>query len=105
MVRRYIKRSLEPVLKRAAREFPAVVLTGPRQSGKTTLLERLFTPTFGYVSIESPDVGVEFGDSHLSLFKEISGCPELPMSISGERQPARRWTFWLKRKGDSYPWR
>ena len=38
----YIQRSLEPVLKRAAREFPVVVLTGPRQSGKTTLLKHLF---------------------------------------------------------------
>ena len=38
MVQRYIPRTLEPVLSKAAREFPAVVITGPRQSGKTTLL-------------------------------------------------------------------
>jgi hypothetical protein len=29
MVRRYLERSLEPVLKKAASEFPAVVLTDP----------------------------------------------------------------------------
>lgn len=52
----YIVRSLEPTLAKAAAEFPAVVLTGPRQSGKTTLLRHCFGHTHGYVSLEPPDV-------------------------------------------------
>ena len=52
----YLKRSLEPVISRAASEFPAIVLTGPRQSGKTTLFQHLFSGTHGYTSLELPDI-------------------------------------------------
>src|SRR5450759_1006639 len=54
--RKYIKRSLEKVALKAASEFPAVMLTGPRQSGKTTLLQHLFAEDYRYVSLEPPDV-------------------------------------------------
>lgn len=52
----YISRSIEPVLTKAASEFPAVVITGPRQSGKTTILRHLFGANYGYASLELPDV-------------------------------------------------
>jgi uncharacterized protein len=56
MVRNYITRSLETILRKAASEFPAIILTGPRQSGKTTLLKALFSEKCGYVSLDPPDV-------------------------------------------------
>jgi len=42
--------------KKAAREFPAVALVGPRQSGKTTLLKHLFGGKYSVISLEPPDV-------------------------------------------------
>jgi predicted AAA+ superfamily ATPase len=52
----YIPRSIEPLLRNAASEFPAVVLTGPRQSGKTTTLKEVFGNSHHYLSLEPPDV-------------------------------------------------
>lgn len=52
----YLPRSIESHVKKAAREFPAVALVGPRQSGKTTLLQRLFGESYSIISLEPPDV-------------------------------------------------
>ncbi len=38
----YIKRALSPVVERAAKYFPVIVITGPRQSGKSTFCNHLF---------------------------------------------------------------
>jgi predicted AAA+ superfamily ATPase len=82
----YIKRSLEPVLKKAASEFPAVVLTGPRQSGKTTILQHLFGKSCRYVSLEPPDVRASVIEDPRSIleiypppviFDEVQYAPDL----------------------------
>jgi len=49
-----IHRTLESVLRRAAKQYPVVTLTGPRQSGKTTLAQATFS-NHAYVSLEDPD--------------------------------------------------
>lgn len=49
-----IRRTLAPRLKQASRDFPVVCLTGPRQSGKTTLVRDLFKK-HDYVSLEEKD--------------------------------------------------
>ncbi len=94
----YIKRRLEQVLKKAAREFPVAVLTGPRQSGKTTLLKHIFRETHGYVSLEAPDVRASasadprgFLDMHPPpvILDEIQEAPSLLPYIK-ERVDAER---------------
>ncbi len=49
-----IRRELTTVLAEYATEFRAVLLAGPRQSGKTTLVRQTF-PHKPYVSLENPD--------------------------------------------------
>jgi predicted AAA+ superfamily ATPase len=49
-----VKRTLQAALRRASRQYPVVTLTGPRQSGKTTLVRSAF-PKHRYVSLEDPD--------------------------------------------------
>jgi hypothetical protein len=58
MSQTYIPRSLEPVLTKAFSQFPAVVLVGPRQSGKTTLLKHLYEDQYPIISLEPPDVRI-----------------------------------------------
>jgi hypothetical protein len=41
----YLPRTLESLLRKAALDFPVISLTGPRQSGKTTLLRHVFEGT------------------------------------------------------------
>ena len=49
-----IPRHLQPRLLQAIAQFPVVTLTGPRQSGKTTLAREAL-PHYAYVSLEDPD--------------------------------------------------
>ncbi len=56
MPHRYINRDIEKILKSSVKMFPSVIVTGPRQSGKTTLLKHLFSKTHSYVSMDNPDL-------------------------------------------------
>ena len=82
---RYVPRKLGSVLQDASRHFPAVVVTGPRRAGKTTLLRHLF-PHANYVLLEDPDIQARVRSDPRAfleelkppvLFDEIQNTPEL----------------------------
>lgn len=98
-------RLLEPTLRRAARAFPAVIVTGPRRSGKTTLLRRVF-PGASYVLLEDPDVVARvradprtFLDALRApaILDEIQNAPELLNYIRAriDRSPSRKGAWLL----------
>ena len=85
-----LSRHLTDALKAAAAHYPVVTLTGPRQSGKTTLVQTLFGD-YHYRSLEAPDVrarAIEDPRSFLTqedrlILDEIQRAPELLSYIQG----------------------
>ena len=95
----YLQRTIEPFIGRAAAEFPVVMLTGPRQSGKTTLLQHLFSKTQRYLSMELPDVQAAAIDDPRgflelypppAIFDEIQYAPGLLPYIKERVDAARQ---------------
>jgi len=50
-----ITRKLEDIIKEAAKKFPVISITGPRQSGKTTLVKKVFKG-YTYINFEDPEI-------------------------------------------------
>lgn len=67
----YITRQLESELKRQQDKYPILAVTGPRQSGKTTLLSRLF-PDYAYVSLENENMRSFAADDPVGFLNKFS---------------------------------
>lgn len=52
----YIKRAAEATVLKISEAFPVLLITGPRQVGKTTLLQKLAKENRNYVTLDDPEV-------------------------------------------------
>lgn len=102
----YIKRNLENVVDQVTNEYPVVLVTGPRQVGKTTMLQKLMEGTErGYVTLDDlNERALAMSDPELFLqlhkppvlIDEVQYAPELfayiKMNVDKNHKPG---DFWL----------
>src|SRR6202789_1689633 len=98
-------RKLASVLEKEARHYPALVVTGPRRAGKTTLFRRTF-PQAKYILLEDPDIQARVRSHPRAfleelrppvIFDEIQNVPELfdyvRTLIDGKPRRMGQWLF------------
>ncbi len=101
----YAKRTLESFVQKATKQFPVLLVTGPRQVGKTTILRHLSMRTRNYVTLDDPTLAAlarEEPALFLQRFEppllidEIQYAPELLPFIKMAVDTERRYgMFWL----------
>ncbi len=93
-----IRRMIEPQLGRLAAQFPVVTISGPRQSGKTTLVQNYFK-NHEYVNLEEPEIR-NYAESDPKgfladhpapvIFDEVQRVPQLLSYIQVESDRTRK---------------
>jgi predicted AAA+ superfamily ATPase len=98
-----VPRLLAPVLQRRARTAPIVVVTGPRQSGKTTLVRTVFADK-PYVNLEVPDLRARvladprgFLAEHPrgAVIDEVQRAPDLLSYLQADVDRGRQRGRWI----------
>lgn len=106
-----LPRTLEGAVKKAMKTFPAVLVTGPRQSGKTTLLFERFSNSHQFVSLENPDVRARALEDPVGFLKdnpppvildEIQYTPDLLHYIKSAIDKNRSPGNWLLSGSQSF---
>lgn len=103
---KYISRNLENIVNQVTKEYPVVLVTGPRQVGKTTMLQKLMEGTDrGYVTLDDlnersiaktdPELFLQLHKPPI-LIDEVQYAPELftyiKMHVDKNHEPG---AFWL----------
>jgi len=100
----YIKRDIEPVIQEVSESYSAVIITGPRQVGKTTTLKKLAGDERSYVSLDDlearrmaqtdPELFLSLNPAPL-LIDEVQYAPELfsriKIEIDNGAEPGSYW--------------
>ncbi len=98
-----IERTMAKMALELWKRYPVVTITGPRQSGKTTLAQAVFREA-EYVNLEIPDVREEavrdargFMERHKApvVFDEIQNAPELVSYVQAETDMAGRNSMYV----------
>ncbi len=103
MTNSFIKRDITPVMLDMHRYFPVITMTGPRQSGKTTLLRKVFDK-LPYYSLENLDIRrfamndpAGFLSRHPEgmVLDEVQRTPDLLSYIQGmvDENPEKRFVL------------
>ncbi len=101
----YIRRDLEAAIAEASRSYSALIVTGPRQVGKTTTLQRLAESNRGYVTLDDiearrmakddPELFLSVHPAPL-LIDEVQYAPELFSRIKIEvDRGAPPGSYWM----------
>ena len=95
---KFITRRIAPIIRAQLTKFPVIAVTGPRQSGKTTLLKSLFDE-YDYVSLESPNIRAFATEDPIGflnrypervIFDEVQRVPELFSYIQNRVDESRQ---------------
>lgn len=97
-------RTISKLLRKVIKTFPSLILTGPRQSGKTTLLKSEFEDMYDYASLENPDVRLRAKEDPIGflgqfskpvILDEIQYVPELLSYIKSLIDENRKPGKWI----------